>query len=192
MRKLGLEMGKGINNEFTNYQGINDYNNIPPQTIPEGKQKENARIIMNFLMKNCNIGGIPFNKIMAAAAVGNFMVESNGCNPGAIEFPNNPQSGGMGICQWTGQRRRDGVNYLNKRFNKNYSEIIEFNLNEQLALLKYELDGAYYNRALKNTNFSEMSDIAEATKIFELKFEGASDPHMERRIGYAKSLINLF
>lgn len=88
-----------------------------------------------------------------------------------------PKGYGAGICQWTSPnssdtRKADILNYINKTFNKDYTEIEQSSLGEQLAAFKYEIKTKRPKtyRDLKNSE-----SLWDATKIMLSGYENGGD-----------------
>jgi hypothetical protein len=101
----------------------------------------------------------------AIGFIGNILGES-GANPKAIEKKQQPilnGKGGIGIVQWTGQRREK----LQKEANNDVNKILD--LKFQLSFLEKELNDFYRESVLKPLKTN--NDIKSSTKIVLEKFE---------------------
>lgn len=119
--------------------------------------------IWNFLRAN------GFTAEAAAGVMGNMFAES-GCQPAIEEYGG---GGGYGLCQWTGSRRTDLINYCANN-GYDYSS-----LEGQLNFLLYELD-AYGLSYIKN-----ITSVEEATRVFLTEFERAGIIRWSDRINAA-------
>lgn len=117
---------------------------------------------------------------IAAAIVGNFMVESGpGLNTRAVGDGGNA----FGMGQWNGPRRRQYLAFAARR------GAAPDDLDTQIAFLDWEL---------KNTeagNFArvlEAPDAAAAAAIFSNEVWRPGIPHLDRRVGFARQIMDQF
>lgn len=119
--------------------------------------------IWNFLRAN------GFTAEAAAGVMGNMFAES-GCQANIEEYSG---GGGFGLCQWTGSRRTDLVNWC---ANNGYDYT---SLEGQLNFLLYELE-LYGLDYIKN-----ITDVENATRTFLTEFEKAGIVRWSVRINAA-------
>ena len=144
-----------------------------------------------YFFKNNN-----FNDVQAAAITANAYVE--GLYQG-VEF--NPKAKGdiikltgtptaFGIFQWR-LTRAAGLYTFAKRKGKPWTD-----LDLQLAWAKHELENKYSDVVTSLNSGKNTTDIASATQTFMRKYENPSfDPamnHIEKRIGYANTILDAF
>jgi len=136
---------------------------------------------------------IGMTKMLAAAFIGNFAVESSvrpnvqqnltgGMKLGwgfipttPEEAANQPTQMGYGLAQWT-RTRRESLLALGAE-----------TTNDQLKFVVSELQGVYKN---KWAEIKKSTDIAEATTLVATKYEQAGKPNDDRRIKYAEQIYN--
>lgn len=120
----------------------------------------------------------------AAAVAGNFLYESYGL-PNIYEGqnPSNagtyvPQTGGVGIAQWTGPRRRGLMAMENP-----------LTLDTQIKYFAQENAGP---EAKAWSNVLAQPDLESATRVFTTDWERAGVPAINRRIGLAKDVAGAY
>jgi len=139
--------------------------------------------------------GKGFTPAATAGILGN-MYQESGVNPSAI------QGGGKGpaagICQWENYNKKSArwknmSDYAASK-GKNWTD-----LQSQLEWLDMELQGKDSTTLslLKKKvggyeNFKKMTNINEATRVFEESFERAGKPNMERRYSAAQKYFQQF
>lgn len=128
-----------------------------------------------------------FSAAAAAGIMGNIEVES-GFDATIEEIGN---AIGYGLCQWSYERRTNLVNWCNNN-GRDYTTV-----EGQLAYLIYELEGGDSTcQSLMNQycggldGFKQLTDVAQATQIFQVCFERAGIPNMSKRISAAQSFYN--
>ena len=144
-----------------------------------------------YFFKNNN-----FNDVQAAAITANAYVESF---DKGIEF--NPKAKGdiikltgtptaFGIFQWR-LTRAAGLYAFAKRKGKPWSD-----LDLQLAWAMHELENKYSSVVTSLNSGKSTTDVASATQTFMRQYENPSfNPainHIEKRIGYAKTILDAF
>lgn len=144
------------------------------------KGSSNAQIIWNFLKAE------GFSDQGAAGLIGNLQQESQ-CNPKLAEIDEQehdtiPETGGYGIAQWTYVTRVEGLKSMAAQLGKPVGD-----MSVQLTFMKKEaLEYGCWEPMKK------MTDIEEATRYWEDKYEGAGTPMMHRRIQFAHEAYNSF
>ena len=136
---------------------------------------------------------IGMTKMLAAAFIGNFAVESSvrpnvqqnltgGMKLGwgfipttPDESSKQPEASGYGLAQWT-QTRRAALIALGAE-----------TTNDQLKFVVSELQGVYKN---KWEDIKKSVDLATATSLVAKKYEQAGKPDDSRRIKYAKEIYD--
>lgn len=165
----------------------------PIQTIATDVAEESEEMIdiVQYL-----VDALGITREQAAGILGNLYHESAGLNPAAYNklekagiHPNSKANGagyGAGIVQWSLDRKPRILDYINKKYNKNYTSIEESLLEEQLDALVYEMQSFYGNviTALKKTTTSD-----EAADVIADKFEGIHDGTLPTRKQYAKDIL---
>lgn len=137
-------------------------------TANSASQKENAKKIYDFLVKN--YGATPQG---ASGVLGNLQQESQ-LDPSAIERKNDELSG-HGLAQWTAGRTTNLMNFAKSK-DKAWD-----NLGLQIEFLDSELKGSEKSaiKALKSNS------VEEATGQWQTLFERAGTPVMGNRLNYA-------
>lgn len=128
-----------------------------------------------------------FSAAATAAIMGNIDVES-GFDATIEEIGN---AIGYGLCQWSFERRANLVNWCANN-GRDYTTV-----EGQLAYLMYELEGgdstcvSLMNQYCGGLDgFKQLTDVAQATQIFQVCFERAGVPNMSRRIEAAQGFYN--
>lgn len=124
---------------------------------------ENETIIWNFLRAQ------GFSRIQTAGIMGNLQQEH--------QFNTTDVTGGLGIAQWTLDRRTDLINKYPDSYTNIYS---------QLAFLMEELNGTYYRArdAIMATD-----NLDTAVVAFQEKFEGCGVCKESQRKEYARTIL---
>jgi len=157
-----------------------------------------------------------FNDVAVAAAMGNIDYESGGIKPSAVEGGYNEDNGGIGICQWTNNKR--GANGRNTQLKK-YAQskgVTWQDEDTQIEFLITELTGSgpasgyadyqfmassgYYGESFAKESWKNVQDdesqIEYATKAFAATFErpgkDAFNKSMSERVQRAKKYYNEF
>lgn len=180
--------------------------------LSENEKKNNAYIIMSWLMSN-NFdlkGGEPLSKEEAAAIVGNMWKESQ-MNPAASQNNwavengkiniiyrgdislNNVSGKAVGLIQWDGVRRANYSNFANWNNLPSPQQSTTPSWTDprkQLEFLQKELNegGERYNQMATTTFFDSTTSLEDKTRIFNKVFEGSADGEngISLRIKYAK------
>lgn len=124
---------------------------------------ENENIAWDYLISQ------GFSEIQAAGIMGNLMQEHH--------FNTTDTSGGLGIVQWTGNRRTQLIAMYPMSYDTIYA---------QLDYLMYELNGSYVN--VKNSLLSTNS-LGDAVRIFQNNFEKCGVCVEGKRIEYAQNIL---
>lgn len=130
----------------------------------------------------------PLADFQAAGAVGNGGGESGGftiAQEGGIQ----PPHGGWGGFQWTGPRRRDYEAFITAHGGDMHSERDALNYDMMYGMLKKELEGPEHATILA---LRQTKDVAEATKMFMLKFERPGVPHYEGRVRWSQMALDAY
>jgi uncharacterized protein YabE (DUF348 family) len=124
---------------------------------------ENETIIWNFLRAQ------GFSRIQTAGIMGNLQQEH--------QFNTTDVTGGLGIAQWTLDRRTDLINKYPDSYTNIYS---------QLSFLMEELNGTYYRArdAIMATD-----NLDTAVVAFQEKFEGCGVCKESQRKEYARTIL---
>ena len=158
-----------------------------------------------------------FSPAATAGILGN-MYQESGVNPKSIQ--GNGAGPAAGIFQWENYNKKDGrfggLLKKAKKRNKSWKDMgvqLEYALGEmQTADLNKRFAGKigyladnpwnmtdtdkkhYSVKPVKGgfEGYKQMTDPAEATKVFEAAFERAGKPHFSRRIAYAKKMMNKY
>ena len=143
-----------------------------------------------------------------AGIMGNFYQES-GMNPTAI------QGGGRGpaagICQWENYNTKSGrwkamsdyaasrgkdwtdldsqLNFVHKELTSND---IDQRMSAKIGASNWSNVGYSTSNAMSYSQWKTCKDIQKATYLFEIAFERAGTPHMERRLQAAAAYYNLY
>ena len=150
---------------------------------PVGVAGDNEKRLWNFLI------GKGYTPTSAAAIMGNIQQES-GINPGSIQgsatTPWEDLDGkrgayGSGLCQWTSPGRKSGFRAAVLASGKDWTDF-----DVQAEYMWFELLTGYTSCLPERLN--TMTDISAATQFFEVKFEGAGKPLMDKRIRYANEI----
>lgn len=125
--------------------------------------------VYNFLTKSMGL-----STELACGIMGNWQQENN--------FSPEDNSGGLGICQWTGSRRENCINM----FPDSYET-----LPAQLSFFKWETEND------ESSSFQEVLNYGASTPeeyayAFCDKYERAGMPMMEQREGYARQFFELY
>lgn len=142
-------------------------------------------ITWNFLRRN------GFSEHAAAGVMGNIQQESS-FDIGSKDGDTNGGTGAHGLFQWQGDRYKELVQFAEDRGSS------WDNLETQLLYFMQEFGG--YDYWFKNTQatynsvseFKSSTNYIDAATSFELAFERASTPLMEKRIAYAKDFLEAF
>lgn len=128
-----------------------------------------------------------FSAAAACGVMGNIQVES-GFDATIEEIGN---AIGYGLCQWSFSRRTNLVNWCNNN-GRDYTTV-----EGQLDYLIYELEGGDSTcAALMNQycggfeGFKKLTDVSWATQVFQICFERAGIPNMQKRISAAQGFYN--
>lgn len=128
-----------------------------------------------------------FSAAAACGVMGNIQVES-GFDATIEEIGN---AIGYGLCQWSFERRTNLVNWCNNN-GRDYTTV-----EGQLDYLIYELEGGDSTcAALMNQycsgfeGFKKLTDVSWATQVFQICFERAGIPNMQKRISAAQGFYN--
>lgn len=130
------------------------------------------------------------SKEASAAVLANIQQESQ-FDTGANDGTNNEGTGAHGICQWQGERFKS-LKALADEKNMEWTNIgiqVEFLFKE----LKSKSIGYYFDK-ICSTSYDEwkkLDDLNLATEQFEMAFERAGKPQMEKRKLYAKYYFEL-
>ena len=124
---------------------------------------ENETVIWNFLISQ------GFSRIQTAGIMGNLQQEH--------QFSTTDVAGGLGIVQWTGDRRTNLINEYPDSYTNIYS---------QLNFLMEELNGTYYRArdAILATN-----NLDTVVVIFQEKVEGCGNCKESQRKEYAHNIL---
>jgi len=137
-----------------------------------------------------------FNDVQAAAITANAYVEgfyqgvefNTKAKGDIIKLTGTPTA--FGIFQWR-LTRAAGLYAFAKRKGKPWSD-----LDLQLAWAMHELENTYSSVVTSLNSGKSTTDVASATQIFMRQYENPSfDPamnHIEKRIGYAKTILDAF
>lgn len=135
-----------------------------------------AEKVWNFLIEQ------GYSEVAVAGLMGNIHQESGGFNPAAVQ---NASSGaGIGLCQWSGDRRTKLENYA-KKLGKDWSDV-----DVQLSFLVKEIEGGGFighKNEWKNAETPQDAAIA-----FEKGFERAGKPMMGNRTHWAQVYYNRY
>ncbi len=141
-------------------------------------ESESIDVLVSHGMKTLqNLG---WSKEQAAGIMGNLYHESGGTlNPAIQEGGVTPGTGGFGIAQWTGKRRK-----ALEDFARGYGTTIN-DRQMQFAFLNHELQGSENKagEAIKAT-----STVEDATKITSEQFLRPGKPGMENRLTQARKM----
>ena len=150
-------------------------NNTVSITANSASQKENAKVIYDFLVKN--YGATPQG---ASGVLGNLQQESQ-LDPKSIERPEDTLSG-HGLAQWTAGRTTNLMDFAKSK-NKEWD-----NLGLQLEFLDSELKGSEKQAipALKALS------VEQATIDWQKLFERAGKPVLSNRLNYANKWFAQF
>lgn len=128
-----------------------------------------------------------FSAAATAGIMGNMEVES-GFDPTIEEIGS---AVGYGLCQWSYERRNNLVTWCTNN-GRDYTTV-----EGQLDYLMYELEGGdptCVNLMQQHCGgldgFKNLTDVAQATQIFQICFERAGVPNMQRRINAAMTYYN--
>jgi len=124
---------------------------------------ENESITWSFLRSK------GFSKIQTAGIMGNLMQEH--------KFNTSDTPNGLGLAQWTGDRRRN----LIKQYPNSYETIYS-----QLDYLMSELNGGY---AGVRDNIKSANSLSEVVRIFQDQFERCGICMEDQRIIYAQNIL---
>lgn len=132
---------------------------------------DNAEKTWNFYIKQ------GFSEEATAGIMGNFMQESR-LDPNIVEFGNGI---GYGIAQWSFTRRTDLENWAKGNFKdvKLLSTQLEFTMIEM-------------NKMSFTENYKKITDVYEATDIFQKEYERAGTVHMANRLKYAEEIYKKY
>lgn len=154
---------------------------LPAGAFGSGPFKAKAPLVMKQLLKDFP----EFNKVHAAAILGNIFVESAGFT--AFHEKGLPfEKGGIGWCQWTGRpgRRQDFETFCNK---------------EKLDIRSDEASYKFMVHEMRNTSekavvkpLSLMTDLDDATEFFMKKYERPGAPALAQRRNGAKTALDAF
>jgi hypothetical protein len=146
-----------------------------------GPFKVKAPLVMKQLLKDFP----EFNKVHAAAILGNIFVESAGFT--AFHEKGLPfEKGGIGWCQWTGRpgRRQDFEKFCD-------TEKLEIRSDEaSYKFMVHEMRSTPEKAVVKP--LSLMTDLNEATEFFMKKYERPGAPHLAQRQNGAKIALDAF
>jgi hypothetical protein len=125
----------------------------------------------------------------AAGFPGNFGVETGGFEHVQEINPLGGGRGGLGDAQWTGDRREDFEEYLEKRKSKALShDPADYAAN--YGMLFRELDGGEGRRVLPKLLAAR--DVDEATEIVMREYERPGVPHLDKRKNYGRRALAAF
>lgn len=130
----------------------------------------------------------PLADFQAAGGVGNGGGESGGftiAQEGGIQ----PPRGGWGGFQWTGPRRRNYEAFITAHGGDPTSPRDALNYDMMYGMLKQELQGPEKATILA---LRQTRDVAEATKMFMVKFERPGVPHYEGRVSWSKIALDAY
>lgn len=184
-RSIYLNGGEEINqfpSQSASGEGLSDTSYSTANAMTTKEQEAMARQIYNWMMDH----GVP--EIQAFAILGNMQGES-GMNPSKHESGKPWHLGGLGLCQWTAERRKLFERYMASR-NTDWRTDWE----GQLEFLFYH-DDAYDLRILQTFLSMNFTQVAEATEYFGYQWErfASGDTSMGRvRIPYALKYQELF
>lgn len=117
-----------------------------------------------------------FSDAATAGIMGNFAHES-GLDPGQHQLGGGP---GRGLAQWEGPRWQALQHFAASRGTQ-WSD-----LQTQLDFVMEELSTNHSESWL--SNFKRMSDVNQATEMFEGVYERSKDKHMDKRISHANDI----
>lgn len=120
--------------------------------------------------------GMGLSDQAAAAFLGNFEVES-GFRPTAA----NANEGAIGIAQWEGGRRSNGLDVFAAQHG-----LAETDIAAQLGYLKQELTGPY---AAALTDAQRAPDVSSAAAAVDAEFEGSAGTTRSARISNAQTIL---
>lgn len=125
-----------------------------------------------------------YSKKQSAGIIGNLIVES-GLEPTQKQC-NGP---GMGIAQWGKGGRWDTDTRNNMVWFGKHIGLSHMDYGAQLRFITYELKTfPQYGRS----SLKKQDTVKGAMNVFLEKFEGASDPHADRRYKYAKDVYEKY
>ena len=132
-----------------------------------------------------------YTPMSAAAILGNIQQESgmnSACIQGSSTTPWEDLDGlrseyGAGLCQWTSPGRKAGFRNAVIASGKPWTDI-----GVQLDYLWLELTTGY--KSCLPDKLNAITDIAQATEYYEIRYEGAGKPLMDKRIRYATDIYN--
>jgi hypothetical protein len=143
-----------------------------------GPFKVKAPLIMKQLLKDFP----EFNKVHAAAILGNIFVESAGLTV-FHEIGQPADKGGIGWCQWTASRRKDFENFCS-------TEKLEIKSDEaSYKFLVHEMRGPEKGVVKP---LSQTRDLDDATELFMTKYERPGAPALAQRQKGAKIALDAF
>lgn len=120
-----------------------------------------------------------FSAAATAGIMGNMYAESGFI----VDVEEYSGGGGFGLCQWTGSRRTNLINYCNNN-GYDYKSV-----QGQMNFLMYEYDN-YYGAQLGGDSFKNTSSVEEATRLWLNKFEVAGISRWSVRINAANDYYN--
>ena len=152
--------------------------------------------------------GLGYSPECTAGIMGNFYAES-GMNPAVI------QGGGKGpaagICQWENYNTKSGrwkamadyaasrgkdwtdldsqLNFVHKELTSND---IDQRMSAKIGASNWSNVGYSTSNAMSYSQWKTCKDIQKATYLFEIAFERAGTPHMDRRLQAAAAYYNLY
>ena len=152
--------------------------------------------------------GLGYSPECTAGIMGNLYAES-GMNPAVI------QGGGKGpaagICQWENYNTKSGrwkamadyaasrgkdwtdldsqLNFIHKELTSND---IDQRMSAKIGASNWSNVGYSTSNAMSYSQWKTCKDIQKATYLFEIAFERAGSPHMERRLQAAAAYYNLY
>jgi hypothetical protein len=154
---------------------------LPASGFGPGPFPAKAALVMKQLLKDF----AEFNKVHAAAILGNIFVESAGFT--AFHEKGLPfEKGGIGWCQWTGRpgRRQDFEKFCDA---------------EKLDIRTDEASYKFMVHEMRNTPeravvtpLSQMTDLDDATEFFMRKYERPGAPALAQRQKGAKTALDAF
>lgn len=151
-------------------EGSADGNGSASGNVPLGSGKGNAQKVYNTLTS------LGFTPQAAAGVIGNLMQES-GMNPASQQGGGGP---GRGIMQWSVNER-----FANMRLWAGKKDV--WALQTQVQFMLKEM--ADYNFLGK---YKKMTDVNNATLLFEKVMERAGSPNMSARYGFAQNALRSF
>jgi hypothetical protein len=152
---------------------------LPKSGFGPGPFPVKAPLVMKQLLKDFT----EFNKVHAAAILGNIFVESAGFT--AFHEKGLPfEKGGIGWCQWTASRRKDFEKFCG-------TEKLDIRSDEaSYKFLVHEMKNTPESNVVKP--LSQTADLNKATELFMTVYERPGAPALSQRQKGAKTALDAF